>query len=120
MNADIKRYVVGKDGVPQLKSVDTVSVGEDISTKSVGSSRREDLTHTVSFDSTLVSNPYLPPSPSLSLSPSFSLVQAPRGQQAGEDSTLPWLRRAVQTELRRDIHNPKDKVQIWRGRSSEG
>lgn len=48
VNADIKKYSVGADGVPRLVSVDTYSVGRDISTKAVGSNRRVDLTNTVS------------------------------------------------------------------------
>ena len=48
VNADIKRYMVDSDGVPRLVSVDTSSVGRDISTKAVGSNRREDLTNAVS------------------------------------------------------------------------
>lgn len=47
VNADIKRYSVGADGVPRLVSVDTESVGRDISTKAVGSNRRVDLTNAV-------------------------------------------------------------------------
>jgi hypothetical protein len=46
VNADIKTFTVGSDGAPRLSSVDTSSVGQDISTKAVGSSRREDLTLT--------------------------------------------------------------------------
>ena len=53
VNADIKKYVVGSDGVPRLFSVDTSSVGRDISTKAVGSSRREDLTDAVSYSESL-------------------------------------------------------------------
>ena len=48
VNADIKKYRVGDDGVPRLVSVDTSSVGRDISTKAVGSNKREDLTDNVS------------------------------------------------------------------------
>lgn len=48
VNADIKKFSVGADGVPQLVSVDTQSVGRDISTKAVGSNRRVDLTNAVS------------------------------------------------------------------------
>lgn len=48
VNADIKKYSVGTDGVPRLVSVDTQSVGQDISTKAVGSNKRVDLTNAVS------------------------------------------------------------------------
>lgn len=48
MNADIKKYMIGEDGAPRLFKVDTTSVGRNISTKAVGSSRREDLTDQVS------------------------------------------------------------------------
>ena len=62
VNADIKKYEVDSNGVPRLTSVDTRSVGVDISTKSVGSTRREDVTSLVS-QQPLVSSPsqvYLP------------------------------------------------------------
>ena len=48
VNADIKKYQVGSDGVPNLFEVDKTSVGRNISTKAVGSSRRQDLTGEVS------------------------------------------------------------------------
>ena len=48
MNADIKKYKVGADGAPRLFDVDTTAVGKNISTKSVASSRRQDLTLEVS------------------------------------------------------------------------
>ena len=48
VNADIKKYVVGSDGAPRLINVDTIAVGKNISTKAIGSRRREDLTDTVS------------------------------------------------------------------------
>ncbi len=48
MNADIKKYTVGVDGAPRLFDVDTKTVGQHISTKRVGSWRREDITHLVS------------------------------------------------------------------------
>lgn len=44
VNADIKKYTVDADGVPKLFQVDTKTVGQDMSTKSVGSHRREDVT----------------------------------------------------------------------------
>lgn len=50
MNADIKTYIVGRDGVPRLSRVDTTKVGRDISTKSIGSMRREDITDSVMRD----------------------------------------------------------------------
>ena len=48
VNADIKKFVVGADGVPRLFDVDTSAVGKTISTKAVGSNRRQDLTDDVS------------------------------------------------------------------------
>ena len=50
MNADIKKYVVGGNGVPRLFEVDTESVGRNLSTKAVGTNRREDLTLAVSYN----------------------------------------------------------------------
>lgn len=47
VNADIKKYQLGSDGAPRLFEVDKTSVGRDISTKAVGSSRRLDLTNEV-------------------------------------------------------------------------
>lgn len=47
VNADIKKFTVGSDGAPRLFEVDTKTVGQHISTKSVGSWRREDITHLV-------------------------------------------------------------------------
>jgi len=47
VNADIKRFVIGEDGVPELYEVDTDHVGMTISTKSVGSWRRDDITNLV-------------------------------------------------------------------------
>ena len=47
VNADIKKYTVDSDGVPRLFSVDKTTVGQKISTKLVGSWRRDDITHLV-------------------------------------------------------------------------
>ncbi len=47
VNADIKKYSVGSDGAPRLFEVDKKTVGQGISTKKVGSWRREDITHLV-------------------------------------------------------------------------
>lgn len=48
VNADVKTFVIDKDGVPRLEYVDTRTVGKTISTKRVGSWYREDITHLVS------------------------------------------------------------------------
>ena len=47
MNADIKKFTVGSDGAPRLFEVDTRTVGQGISTKRVGSWRRDDITDLV-------------------------------------------------------------------------
>lgn len=47
VNADIRKYVIGKDGNPKLFQVDTTSVGMTISTKAVGTQQREDITSLV-------------------------------------------------------------------------
>ena len=47
VNADIKKYTIGADGAPRLFEVDTETVGKTISTKRVGSWRRDDITHLV-------------------------------------------------------------------------
>ena len=46
VNADIKKYKL-ENGVPRLFEVDETTVGKYLSTKAVGSYRREDLTHSV-------------------------------------------------------------------------
>ncbi len=48
VNADIKRFVIGEDGVPELSSVDTEHVGQTMSTKGVGTWIRNDITSLVS------------------------------------------------------------------------
>ena len=47
VNADIKMFVTGSDEVPQLRILDTDSIGRTISTKAVGTQQREDITHLV-------------------------------------------------------------------------
>jgi len=47
VNADIKKYIIEEHGAPRLFKVDTTSVGKSISTKAVGSNRREDVTDQV-------------------------------------------------------------------------
>ena len=47
VNADIKKYVLEKDGTPRLFDVDTRYIGKTISTKRVGSWKRDDITHLV-------------------------------------------------------------------------
>ena len=92
VNADIKRFLVGSDGVPRLVDVDTSSVGRDISTKAVGSNRREDLTSAVSLS--------LPPSDQVIMAVSLSLqYKHPEGSD--------WERRALYhgyEELLKETH----------------
>ena len=56
VNADIKKYTVGEDGAPRLFKVDTRTVGRNISTKAVGSTRRHDVTNDVRLHAYAFSN----------------------------------------------------------------
>ena len=85
VNADIRSYVVRKDGKKVLTRVDTTHIGKNISTKAVGSSRVNIVTNDYKFPegsrserATLLgesSHPHslsLPPSLSPSLTPSLT------------------------------------------------
>ena len=50
VNADIRSYTVHKDGSQTLSQVNTYHVGKSISTKAIGSSRREDVTSNYKFE----------------------------------------------------------------------
>ena len=49
VNADIRSYVVRKDGKKVLTRVDTTHIGKNISTKAVGSSRVNIVTNDYKF-----------------------------------------------------------------------
>ena len=59
VNADVKKYVI-ENGIPRLFDVNTTKVGQNVSTKAVGSEKREDITHTVSLEYSLTINMHTP------------------------------------------------------------
>ena len=49
VNADVRTYTIYQDGTTTLDKVDSTQVGKNISTKAIGSSRRQDVTSEYKF-----------------------------------------------------------------------